>query len=105
MTTWRERVLIDRAAGGVSQESMQAWMGVETCPVGEGVTRLGLHWEEEEEEFCNMWDRVNGGFITDRGGFSSRFMQAMTSSDWGTAEDVLDGIEDRVLAIKREAGS
>lgn len=101
MKTWRERIAEDRAAGKVSVGSLSAWTNSVTCPVGTGVAAFGVM--EYSAEWAERFEQVDK--TDDRMGFSGLFLRALQDKDWDAADRILDEIDDRVLELKREAGS
>ena len=97
MKTWRERIAEarkhERRVLGVrmrgaqfSDEDRRAWASYDTCAVGEvadayGVAPLALNHPEN---------------------FSLRFALALHANDARACERLLDALEDRALALKRE---
>ena len=98
MKTWRERIVEAREAGRFNYDDMFAWTNSCTCPVGEGVARIGL--ESWTVEWWEMWKRVDEEKTAER---SLRALHAINTRDFDGLDALLDEIEDRVLELKREA--
>jgi hypothetical protein len=96
MKTWRERIAEARERGKFTDEDRQDAYHPCTCGVGEMETRFGL----EDDP------RVNAVFYRNTNkqweGLAFRFPEAIAVDDFDEADRLLDAIEDRALALKRE---
>jgi hypothetical protein len=106
MKTWRERIAEAVRRGGFTEEDRYLACASSTCAVGEVSQRYGwesmdgvyvrtrLSGEPEASSTCPNW--------TMGVRHSSAFTGCVITGDVRGAERLLDEIEDRALALKRE---
>ena len=104
MPSWRERIVAARARGGFTIDDKTAAGSWPTCAVGEQHAALPDVVVYEPSTFSASGVVPTDDVLTRLGsGHRDGFCGAVLCDDATLAETLLDAIEDRVLALKREA--
>jgi len=91
--TWRERIHAARERGEFSAEDWGAWLKIFTCPAAECVRAYGV--ADQGGRYGDWWNAELHIMGNDLGAL-------MHARDFDGAERLLDALDDRALALKRE---
>lgn len=99
--TWRERIVAARERGRFTEEDVAAWRDARTCLVGEARAAYGMYFSLE---MGLTPEEIPAKHLGDMGGATLqwRTKRSLSLNDFDAAEALLDAIEDRALALKRE---